>query len=224
MPRIARAVAKGYPHHIIQRGNNREIVFYDDDDKKQYLALLRKYAEKKQSSVLAYCLMSNHVHLLIRPSSEESLSKTMQGVTLCYSQYANRRHGRSGRLWESRYHSCIVDQQNYLWAVARYIEQNPVRAGMAKKAEEYLYSSARAHVKGMHDGVLAEELFSEGQREDYIQLLRTGLSEDEIESVRYHTRSGRPLGEERIMESIERKLKRPLIRRPVGRPKKNQSD
>ena len=157
MPRIARAVAKGYPHHIIQRGNNREVVFYDNEDKKLYLALLEKYAEKRDSLVMAYCLMSNHVHILIRPRSEEALSKTMQGVTLCYSQYANRKYGRSGRLWESRYHSCIVDQEKYLWAVARYIEQNPVRAGMERKSEEYSYSSARAHVKGMEDEVLGEE-------------------------------------------------------------------
>src|SRR5208283_3997593 len=194
MPRIARAVAKGYPHHIIQRGNNREVVFYDDEDKKQYLTLLTTYAEKRDSSVMAYCLMSNHVHLLIRPLSEESLSKTMQGTTLCYSQYANRKYGRSGRLWESRYHSCIVDHEKYLWAVARYIEQNPVRAGMVKKTEEYPYSSARAHVKGIKDGVLGEELFSEEQRGDYVQLLRTGMRDEEIGAVRYHTRSGRPLG------------------------------
>ncbi|HTZ19207.1 MAG TPA: transposase, partial [Dissulfurispiraceae bacterium] len=160
MPRIARAVAMGYPHHIIQRGNNRELVFYDEEDKKEYLLLLAKYTEKWSCVVMAYCLMSNHVHLLVKPSMKESLYKMMQGITLCYSQYANRKYGRSGRLWESRYHSCIVDREKYLWAIARYIEQNPVRAGMVKKAEEYAYSSARAHVKGTIDRVLGEELFS----------------------------------------------------------------
>ena len=222
MPRIARAVAKGYPHHIIQRGNNRDLVFFDDGDKRRYFELLKKYAEKWDGVLLAYCLMSNHVHLLVKPVKDKSLYKMMQGLTLCYSQYANRKYGRSGRLWENRYHSCIVDREKYLWAVARYIEQNPVRAGLVKKADDYAYSSARAHVKGIEDGVLGEELFDKGQRGDYTHLLRTGLKEDEIEAIRYHTRSGRPFGEEEFVKCMERKLRKPLVRRPRGRPRIRQ--
>jgi putative transposase len=222
MPRIARAVVTGYPHHIVQRGNNREAVFFDEEDRKQYLALLTKYAEKHRAGVMAYCLMSNHVHLLVRPSREGSLWKMMQGLTLCYSQYANRKYGRSGRLWESRYHSCIVDRENYMWAVAGYIEQNPVRAGMVKKAEDYAYSSARAHVQGVGDGVVGEELFATEQRADYVGLLRTGQKEGELEEVRYHTRAGRPYGHEEFVQRLERRLKRPLARRPRGRPKTKQ--
>src|SRR3990172_7738587 len=94
MPGIARAVAIGYPHHIIQRGNNRGKVFHDPEDRKQYLTLLKKYSGKWNSPVLAYCLMSNHVHLLVRPASDESLYKMMQGVTLCYTQYVNRKYQR----------------------------------------------------------------------------------------------------------------------------------
>jgi putative transposase len=125
MPRIARAVATGFPHHVIQRGNNREEVFFDKKDREQYLLLLKRYAGKWISPILAYCLMNNHVHLLTKPKEEESLYKMMQGVSLCYTQYVNRKYKRTGSLWESRYHSCIVDKEKYLWAVARYIEQNP---------------------------------------------------------------------------------------------------
>ena len=134
MPRISRAVAKGYPHHIIQRGNNRESVFFDDEDRKQYLSLLKKYSEKWSAPVLAYCLMSNHVHLMVRPLSDDSLYKMMQGLTLCYTQYVNRKYQRTGRLWESRYHSCIVDKEQYLWAVARYIEQKSCSCQNSEKS------------------------------------------------------------------------------------------
>jgi putative transposase len=98
MPRIGRAVAAGFPHHVIQRGNNRENVFFEKDDRRQYFSLLKKYSAKWTSPVMAYCLMTNHVHLLTKPGTEESLFKMMQGVTLCYTQYINRNYGRTGRL------------------------------------------------------------------------------------------------------------------------------
>ena len=114
MPRIARGVAVKYPHHIVQRGNNREKIFFHEKDKEKYLSLLKKYSEKWDTKILAYCLMSNHVHLLAKPLEEVSLYKMMQGLTLCYTQYVNRTYERTGRLWESRYHSCIVDKEKYL--------------------------------------------------------------------------------------------------------------
>ena len=98
MPRIARGVAIGYPHHIVQRGNNRENVFSHKKDKERYLSLLIKYSEKWGTPILAYCLMSNHVHILAKPLEEVSLNKMMQGVTLCYTQYVNRTYKRTGRL------------------------------------------------------------------------------------------------------------------------------
>jgi len=194
MPRIGRAVAPGYPHHVIQRGNNRENVFFEKEDRTKYLSLLNKYAFKWNAPIMAYCLMSNHIHLLTKPLSEESLFKMMQGLTLCYTQYINRMYGRTGRLWESRYHSCIVDHDKYLWAVARYIEQNPVRAKMVERAEDYSYSSACAHVNGSEDAVLGEDLFHNDRRRDYILLLRSDIPQKEIERLRYATKTGRPLG------------------------------
>jgi putative transposase len=220
MPRIGRAVAAGFPHHVIQRGNNREEVFFDAKDRKKYLALLKKYSVKWESTIISYCLMSNHIHLLTKPKSDESLYKMMQGLTLCYTQYFNRTYQRTGRLWECRYHSCIVDHEKYLWAVARYVEQNPVRAGMVEKAEDYPYSSARAHVNGSKDAVLGEELFSNDRRTDYTLLLRSDMPRKEIEHLRYVTKTGRPFGNEGFVVEMERKLERIFLQRQRGRPRK----
>jgi putative transposase len=220
MPRIARAVASGLPHHIIQRGNNRGDVFLDKEDRERYLSLLKKYSDKWDAPILVYCLMSNHVHLLARPKTEESLYKMMQGITLCYTQSINRKYRRTGRLWESRYHSCIVDKERYLWSVSRYIEQNPVRAKMVKKVEDYPYSSSRAHILGLRDEVLGEELFEEQQRKDYKAFIRAGILEKEMQSIRYSTRTGRPFGSEPFVRKLEKKFDRKFLLLSPGRPKK----
>ncbi len=221
MPRIGRAVAAGFPHHVIQRGNNREGVFFEKADRKLYLSLLRKYAVKWNSPIMSYCLMNNHVHLLTKPGSVESLYKMMQGLTLCYTQYINRTYGRSGRLWESRYYSCIVDDEKYLWAVARYIEQNPVRAGMVERAEDYPYSSASAHVNRSDDAVLGEELFTDDLLKDYVLILRSDIPSKELERLRYATKTGRPFGSEGFIAEMENRLERKLLGRPKGRSGKD---
>ncbi|MBI4685008.1 MAG: transposase [Nitrospirae bacterium] len=222
MPRIARAVAVGFPHHVIQRGNNREKVFFDNEDRNKYLELIKRYSDKWDSPILVYCLMSNHIHLLTRPKSEESLYKMMQAVTLCFTQYINRKYQRTGRLWESRYHSCIVDKDRYLWAVSRYVEQNPVRARIVKTAEDFPYSSANAHINGVKDDILREELFEETQRKDYRALIRSGISEKELNSIRYHTRTGKPLGSEEFIKKMEKKLERRFVLKSPGRPRKKK--
>jgi putative transposase len=219
MPRIARAIAAGFPHHVVQRGNNKEKVFFHKKDREKYLSLLKKYSDKWDSPILAYCLMSNHVHLLTRPKNEESLYKMMQGVTLCYTQHINKEHKRTGRLWESRYHSCIVDKEKYLWAAARYIEQNPIRAKIVEKAEDFPYSSARAHIAGRADNILGEELFKDAQMKDYIAFIRESITEEEMNRLKYSTRTGRPFGREEFIKRMEKKLdKRFILQRPE-RPK-----
>jgi len=217
MPRIARAVAVGYPHHVIQRGNNRAKVFFAQETRAEYLDLLKEYSTQWNVSILAYCLMTNHVHLLVRPGKEESLAKLMQGVTLCYTQYINKRYKRSGRLWESRYHSCIVDEEPYLWMVARYIEQNPKRAKIVKHPEDYPYSSAAAHIKGIKDGLLTEELFDEGEREEYLKVIKAEAKESETGLIRKATKTGKPLGDKRFIARISKALGRDFVTRKACR-------
>jgi putative transposase len=222
MPRIARAVATGFPHHIVQKGNNREAVFFNQEDRAVYLFLLKRYSEKWDTPVSCYCLMNNHVHLVARPSSKGCLQKMMQGVTLCYTQHINRKYGRTGRLWESRYHSSIVDDEAYLWAVARYIEQNPVRAAIVENSEDFPHSSAPAHFGLVQDPVLGENLFPENQRADYIKFVGSPIPVQQIEEIRQSTRTGRPLGTEEFVREIESRLGKRLVALPVGRPRKRQ--
>lgn len=183
MPRIARAVAVGFPHHVIQRGNNREKIFFAEATRKKYLNWLKEYADLWGVKILAYCLMTNHMHLMVKPDKMESLAKMMQGLNVSYTRYINKRYKRTGRLLEGRYHSCIIDEEPYLWAVARYIEQNPLRAGMVKSPEEYPYSSARAHITGEPNEVLSDELITEDGRPSYIEFVKAPSPKREIERI-----------------------------------------
>lgn len=220
MPRTARIVGAGYPHHIVQRGNNKEKVFLDREDYTKYLFLLDRYSTEKETSILVYCLMSNHVHLLVRPLEGKALSKMMQGITLCYTQYFNRKYRRTGRLWECRYHSTIIDEDKYLWAVSRYIENNPVRVGVVKKAEDYRYSSAKAHLLGVRDALLKESLIDKKELKEYKKFIKTGEEKEVLEKIRRETRLGKPLGDGGFLETLSKQFGRMLVFRPKGRPQK----
>ncbi len=221
MPRIARVCAAGYPHHITQRGNNKEAAFLDDADKRLYLDVLRRYKDKYQMKILAYCLMGNHVHILAVPEKETSLAKGIGGTNLLYTQYINRKYNRSGRLWQNRFFSSVVEHEPYLWAVMRYIEQNPVRAKLVKRAEDYEWSSARAHISGIKDDLLSDESrFNEKKIKSYREFLREDVKEINT-AIRRATSTGRPLGSERFIKKLERILKRDIFPKKGGRPKKN---
>ena len=147
MPRLARIVIEGIAHHVVQRGNNRQDVFFVDEDRRYYLALLKEKAEEYRLDILAYCLMTNHVHLIAVPQDPESLAKAIGRADFLHTQYVNRLQGRSGHLWQNRFHSCALDEGHF-WSAMRYVEQNPVRAGLVKEAGDYEWSSAAAHLTG----------------------------------------------------------------------------
>lgn len=220
MPRIPRVIAIDYPHHITQRGNNRVPVFFDEKDREFYLETLVQYCERYLVEIWAYCLMENHVHLLAVPKEEESLARGIGGTNLVYTQHINRKYGRSGRLWQNRFYSCVVDKDRYLWAVMRYIERNPVRAGIVKNPEEYKWSSAKFHILGIEDSILkCLDWFEEFDRTKYREFLQ-GMDKEEETLIRKATSTGRPLGKEGFLKMLEKRLQRRLKPRPPGRPRK----
>jgi len=224
MPRIARVVATRYPHHVTQRGNNRTDVFFDDEDRQYYLKTLKNYCEKCKVAIWAYCLMANHVHLLAVPAAAESLARCIGSTNLLYTQYVNRKYGRSGRLWQNRFYSTIIDTDQYVWALARYIEQNPVKAKLVQKPEDYRWSSCKATISGKGDDLVSgHKWLDDTDRKDYRKFLRQEDSETE-QKIRQATSTGRPLGREGFIKKLERKLSRRLLPGKAGRPKKNKTN
>ena len=220
MPRIARICAINYPHHITQRGNNRETAFFEDEDREFYLKILSKYSHQWTFEIWAYCLMPNHVHILAVPKKQESLAKGIGSTNLVYTQYINRKYKRSGRLWQNRFFSTIIEKEFYLWAVARYIELNPVRANFVERAEDYVWSSARVHVSGIKDDILSVGgWLEERELNAYREFLKVGGREIEA-SIRKATSTGRPLGSGRFIKILERILERDILPKKAGRPKK----
>ncbi len=222
MPRIARIVAPGYPHHVTQRGNNRAIVFFDDQDKQTYLQLLSKYCQTFALHIWAYCLMDNHIHLLVVPEKEDSLARGIGLTNQVYTQYLNRKLNQTGHIWQNRFFSCIVENDEYLWSVARYIERNPVKAGIVEYAEEYLWSSASAHLTSAPDDLLQQpswlNVMDEARYAEFIQQ----IDEEADNKLRSATRTGRPLGTDVFIDNMESQLDTILRPRKPGRPRKSR--
>lgn len=219
MPRIARIIATDYPHHVTQRGNNRAPVFFDDEDRQTYLKLLSGYALKYSLQIWAYCLMDNHIHLLVVPQNEDSLARGIGLTNQVYTQYLNRKRNQSGRIWQNRFFSCVVESDQYLWAVARYIELNPIKVGLTNKAEEYLWSSAAAHLAGAADQLLSGDTWLDPlEREAYGAFLRE-CDEESNNAIRKATRTGRPFGSEVFIDNLEVQLNQSLRPKKPGRPR-----
>ncbi len=223
MPRIARIIAAGYPHHITQRGNNRATVFFDDEDRQTYLNLLLKYTHKYNVAIWAYCLMGNHVHLLAVPGTDTGLARGIGLTNMLYTQYLNRKLNQSGRIWQNRFFSCLVESNQNLWSVVRYIERNPVKAGLAVTAIAYPWSSAAAHVAGKGNQLLAEvSWLAPDERCGYAAFL-DAVDEETDDGIRRATRTGRPFGSEQFIDQLELSLNQKLRPSGPGRPRKQGS-
>ncbi len=223
MPRMARAVVAGIPHHVTQRGNRREEVFFGEADFRRYLSLLEEYASARGLEVLAYCLMTNHLHLVVVPAEAHTLASVLKPVHLRYAQYVNWTHGLSGRLWQGRYFSCAMDDAHTLAAI-RYVERNPVRARIVRRAENYPWSSAAAHAGLRTDPLLSDitRLKTSAGVADWAEWLRETEESTLLDGLRLNTRTGRPLGTDEFVSRIERKIGRTLKPQPGGRPRTRQ--
>ena len=219
MSRTARIVIPNVPHHVTQRGNNREDVFFVDDDRRAYLQLLAEHASEFRLDILAWCLMTNHVHLVVVPRDAASLARAIGRTDFLYTQRINRRDGREGHLWRNRFYSCALDEKHAVAAV-RYVERNPVRARIVRQPWDYPWSSARAHVSGKDSfGLLdLDAWLREWPAKTWRDMLRTDLDEIQTEQMRRSTRLGRPLGSDAFVARIEKLIGRAVRSRAAGRP------
>ena len=219
MPRTARITAIEYPHHVTQRGNYRQRVFKTNKDYKQYLSWLKEYSDKHFLDIWAYCLMPNHVHFICVPRKTESLARTFNTLHMRYSQYINKKQRACGHLWQGRFYSCILDEK-HLYTAVRYVENNPVRAGLVKTPEEYPWSSASGHIKQIEDDILCKTSFLHDEIKDWLSYLKTGEDMEAVEAIRKKTREGQPYGEEGFITKLEKKLGMKIKRGQRGRPRK----
>ena len=224
MPRIARIVAPGYPHHVTQRGNNRSTIFFDNEDRLTYLKLLRKYSSLHLLQIWSYCLMDNHVHLLAVPANEDSLAHGVGLTNQVYTQYLNRKMEQSGRIWQNRFFSCIVESDSYLWTVARYIEKNPLKVGLAERPENYRWSSARAHIDGTDNELLAKPSWLLAEDRKHYAEFMAQQNEPAENMLRQATRTGRPYGSETFIDKMEFQLNQSLKPGKPGRPRKKTGE
>jgi len=221
MARIARVVAPGLPHHVTQRGNRRLPTFFSDEDYATYVELMAASCDLLGVTVWAYCLMPNHVHLIVVPESEDGLRRAIGDAHRRYSRSVNFREGWRGHLWQGRFASYPLDETHALVAT-RYVELNPVRAGLVERPELWRWSSAAAHVGHTDDG-LCDAAAMADYVDNWIAFLDRWPNEDEVKLLRLHERTGRPLGSERFTIRLEHRLSRVLRPRKRGPKPKSKA-
>jgi putative transposase len=227
MARLQRVVLPGYPLHMMVRGHNSQDIFTTDEEKKSYLESLKDAAREYGLAIHAYALMPNHVHVLATPKTILSASKVMQSIGRRYAQLFNQAHGSSGTVWEGRFKSCLIDPEAYFLLVQKYIEQNPVRAGLVQKPEEWAWSSYRHHAGSEtipwisdHPSYWAIANTPFERQMAWQKTVLEPLGSNDIEKVSKHLSYGWPLGSDVFLKQLASKTSRPLQPRLAGRPKK----
>jgi putative transposase len=214
MARLARVVAPGFPHHITQRGNRRQPTFFCDDDYQYYLKLMGEWCGVHKVETLAYCLMPDHVHLIAVPEAADGLRRAIGEVHRRYTRTINVREGWRGHLWQGRFASFVLDEP-YLLTAARYVETNPVRAGLIDTPSRYRWTSAAAHVRKKDDTLVRVAPLLESAP-NWRAFLARVIREEDIKLLRAHEHTGRPLGGEEFMATLEQDLGRIVRRQKPG--------
>ena len=230
MPRTARIVVPNSPHHIVQRGHNRQTVFACEDDYRYYLDNLAEWKGKYRCQVFAFCLMTNHVHLVVDPGDDpEALGKWMKRLAGRQTRYVNRLEGRSGTLWEGRFKSSPIETNRYLLACCRYVDMNPVAAGLCDNPADYPWSSCRSKVQqGIYEWLDFDPLYlaigacADERRHKYREFLTETVSDAEREDIRKAIQRGQLTGGASFVDEIEARLKRRIELRGQGRPRKSR--
>ena len=225
MARLARLTLSGFPHHIIQRGNNRQAIFKTVADYQHLLNLMEHNARKFEVNVHSYVLMTNHFHLLATPQTDTGLPQMMQAVGRSYVRYFNDLHGRSGTLWEGRYRSTLIETERYLLACMVYIDRNPVRAGLVSEASDYPWSSYNFYAGTSNDKLITPhslvwELANTpfGREAAYVELVQAGISSNQQAAITGSVLSGWALGETDFVEALQKRTERRVNQARPGRP------
>jgi len=219
MARLARSTVIGYPHQVTQRGNYEQTVFEQECDFQRYLGWLRDCADRYHVEVWAYCLMPNHVHFVCVPKTEGALARTFNTLHMRYAQYFHSKKRVTGHLWKGRFLSCILDDRSVFEEV-RFIETNPIRAGLVDRAEDYLWSSARHHVLGVPDPVMRDACFLNREVRDWRTYLADRGDEPVLRRTWQSLKTGRPAGDETFVHGLEAIVGHRLMALPRGRPRK----
>ena len=215
MPRFRRLVVPGYPHHVTQRGVRRQTTFYDDRDYRTYLSLACEMVVEARIEVWAYCLMPNHVHTVVVPELPDGLAKFFGRLHKTYAQLTNQRYDWTGHLWQNRFYSVVLDEKHAITAL-RYVEQNPVRAGLAHSPAEWPWSSARGNL-GLVDDRLIPERPAMRFVPDWGEFLAVPESAGDLNQLRHETGIGRPSGDIPFLDKVESLTGRRIRKRRAGR-------